>query len=477
MMGPSTDAPRNREDMPARILCVTSGLAGMLYSSVELARRLTAAGHRLTYASYPHTRDLVELHGFRFLPLDRSRYDEFLEIDRKSGALNRLFNLSSRRQRAIESLAVDGFADRVSALQPDLVLIDGEMHEHIIAASELSVRLALLNTFASIWRQPGLPPTHCMVRPGVGWKGTRTGTALLWFALRLKKKFKVSYLGVRRIGCDRLSILRQLALRSSFDIRRETDNSQWLTPFTYRRLPVLSLHALEFEFPHLPPELVQYVGPMVLKSRNDRKMTPDEQSELEAVFERRRRARGERKIIFAGFGSELSTRLSLIERLFGLVRDRLNWDLVISLSGRMKPADLGRLPERVYAYSWVPQMTVMRHVDAVVTHGGINTIDECVVNGLPMLVYCGNETDMAGNTARIAYHGIGIAGDLRRDSTADIRQHIDRLFSEPGFTVNLRRLRHSYLAYAENRVAERVVESLLGQQLPDRSSLTSGADS
>jgi zeaxanthin glucosyltransferase len=469
MMGPSTGAPRNREDTQARILCVTSGLAGMLYSSVELARRLAAAGHRLIYASYPHSRDLVELHGFEFLPLEPSRYDEFLEADRNSGALNRLFNLGDRRQRAIESLAVDGFADRVSATQPDLVLIDGEMHEHIIAA--------LLNTFASIWRQPGLPPAHCMVRPGVGWKGTRTGTALLWIGLRLKKKFKASRLRARRIGCDRLSILRQLAHDVGFDLGSETDDRQWLTPFTYRRLPVLSLHALEFEFPHRPPELVQYVGPMVLESRNDRKMTPDEQFELEAVFERRRHAGGERKIIFAGFGSELSTRLSLIERLLGVVRDRPNWDLVISLSGRMKPADLGPLPERVYAFSWVPQMTVMRHADAVVTHGGINTIDECVVNGLPMLVYCGNETDMAGNTARIAYHGIGIAGDLRRDSTADIRRHIDRLFSEPGFAVNLKRLQRSYLAYAENRVAERVVESLLGQQLPDRSSFSPGADS
>ncbi len=196
---------------------------------------------------------------------------------------------------------------------------------------------------------------------------------------------------------------------------------------------------------------------MVLERRDDRPMAPDEHAKLEAVFERRREAGGERKLIFAGFGSVFSTDRALLQRLVGIVRERPNWELVISLSGRVPPADLDPLPERVHAFSWVPQMDVLRHADVVVTHGGINTIDECVISGVPMLVYCGGETDMAGNTARIEYHGIGIAGDRRRDSTEDIRHHVDRLLSEPGFATNLGRLRQHYLAYAEDRVAERAI--------------------
>jgi len=449
--------------MPARILCVTSGLPGMLYSSVELARRLAAAGHQLTYAGPADTRQLVERQGLDFLPLEPSRYDEFLESDAGTGALNRIVNLRERRRRAVASLAVGGFTDAVRANRPDLLLIDGEMHEHIIAASQIEVPIALLNTFASIWRQPGLPPAHCPVRPGVGWKGTRPGIAMLWLALRLRKWGIASSLRARRFGCDRLSLLRHLARIYDFDLRRETDASQWLIPFTYRRLPVLSLHAFEFEFPHRPPQWVRYVGPMVLEHRVDRSTVPVEKVELDAVFDQRRDAGQERKLIFAGFGSVFSTDRTLLERLVGVVRERPNWDLVISLSGRVPPADLGPLPERVHAFPWVPQMDVLRHADVVVTHGGINTIDECVVSGVPMLVYCGGETDMAGNTARVVYHGIGIAGDRRRDGTEDIRCHVDRLLSEPGFANNIGRLRHRYLAYAEDRVAERAVEELLDQ--------------
>ena len=471
----STPAVRDREDMRARILCVTSGLAGMLYSSVELARRLAAAGHRLTCASLADARELVESHGLGFLQLEPSRYDDFLARDAAAGALDRLLDVQGRRRRALDSLAVGGFADTVRAHGPDLLLIDGEMHEHIIAASQTGVPMALLNTFASIWRQPGLPPAHCAVRPGVGWKGTRPGIELLWLALRLRKLRVASTLRARRFGCDRISLLNQLAESVGFDLRRETDASQWLMPFTYRRLPVLSLHALEFEFPHRPPPGVRYVGPMVLEHRGADVMTPGEKERLEAVFERRRDAGGSRTLIFAGFGSVFSTEPALLHRLLGIVRERPSWELVVSLSGRVPTADLDPLPERVHVFSWVPQVDVLRHADVVVTHGGINTIDECVVSGVPMLVYCGGETDMAGNTARVEHHGIGIAGDRRRDGTGDIRRHIDRLLSEPSFATNVGHMRHHYLAYAEDGVVERAVDALLGQSPPDRPGRASGA--
>jgi UDP:flavonoid glycosyltransferase YjiC (YdhE family) len=78
-----------------------------------------------------------------------------------------------------------------------------------------------------------------------------------------------------------------------------------------------------------------------------------------------------------------------------------------------------------------------------------------------MLVYCGFETDMAGNTARVAYHGLGIAGDRKRDDAAVMGRHLDRLMTESVFRENVGRMRNAYLTYAENRVAEEVVADLI----------------
>ncbi len=448
----------------ANILSVTSGFPSLLYPSVELSRRLAAAGHRLTFMGLPEARGLVEHHGLTFLPLEANRYPEFMEKDAEASLLRRFLNLRRRRQEAQKSLAVGDFAQALKELNPDLILIDGEMHEHIIAASAAGIPLVLVNSFSSIWRRRGLPPAHCLVRPGVGWQGTRVGMGLLWFALRLRKWCRVATQRIRRVGCDRVSLLRQLAIGAGFDFRRETDSSQWLMPFTYRRFPVLSLHAQEFEFPHRPAARVHYVGPMLLESRIDRPMEGKDGERLEALFERHLRSQGERELIYAAFGSVLSADLEFLKRLLGIVEDRPHWDLVISLSGRISPADLGRIPERVHVFPWVPQRTVLRHTDVMVTHGGINTIDECVVEGVPMLIYCGFETDMAGNTARVMHHGIVIAGDRSRDSSVAMGRHIDRLLAEPGFKSRLMRLRQCYLAYGENGVAEQVIGTLIANR-------------
>jgi UDP:flavonoid glycosyltransferase YjiC (YdhE family) len=444
----------------ANILCVTNGPAGSLYSCLELARRLAEAGHRLTFAGLANARASAKDLGIGFLELEESRYQAFLDSDATSGVLHRLFNLQSRRHRAKKSMAVDGFAQEVADLDPDLVLIDGEMHEHIITIMGTGAPIALVNAFASIWKRPGLPPPHCLVQPGVGWKGSRVGTSLLWLALRFRKWRAAWSHRLRRVGCDRQSIVSLLARDAGIDLSKETDAGQWLVPFTYRRVPVLSLHALEFEFPHEPPATVHFVGPMVLEPRIDRPLAAEDRAKLDGIVERRL-AGNDRRLIYAGFGSFVTTDVAFLRRLIGVVRERPEWELVISLGDRISPADLGDVPERVHALPWIPQTTVLARSDVVVTHGGINTIDECVLNEVPMLVYCGWETDMAGNTARVAYHGIGIAGDRQRDDTVEIRGHIDRLLRERRFENNLRHMRSLYQAYIDDRVAERTVENLL----------------
>jgi MGT family glycosyltransferase len=259
-----------------------------------------------------------------------------------------------------------------------------------------------------------------------------------------------------------------LARESDFDFGRETDASHWLIPFTYRRLPTLSLHALEIEFPHRPPSWVHYVGPMVLESRIDRPVPKDERARLDAIIERRRSGPDERRLIFAAFGSVFSSDLGLLKRLVGAVAERRDWDLLISLSDRVSVADLGPLPRNVHAFSWVPQLEVLRDTDVMVNHGGINTVDECVTASVPMLVYCGFETDMAGTTSRVVHHGIGIAGDRRSDDAPAIRAHLDRLVWEPHFAENLGQMQRSFELYAEKRVAEDTVEALLAREDHDR---------
>ena len=204
---------------------------------------------------------------------------------------------------------------------------------------------------------------------------------------------------------------------------------------------------------------MHYLGPMLLEHRSDARVTQRVRDELEKIFERRRG--GNRALIYAGFGSFFSTDPEFLQRLMDAVAERSDWDLVISLGGRETPANLGPQAENIHVFSWVPQLDVLRHADVVVNHGGINTVDECVLFGVPMLVYCGFETDMGGTTSRVVHHGLGIAGDRRKDNSRVIGERLNRLLLEPSFRGNVTRFQSLYMRYAENRVAERTIESLL----------------
>ncbi len=442
----------------ARLLCLSSELSGPLFSTTELARRLACAGHRLTVASAPEARRVVAAQGLDFVPLAASHIRDFLFRDRRKNVFQRWGQVAARRRRAVESLGLDDLPELIRATDPDLLLIDGEKHEHILRAAASGRPIALLNSFASIWRCPGLPPTHRLARPGVGWKGSRLGMWLLWQELRLRKLRTACRHFLDRAGCDRLSLLRHLAAESGFDYRRETDFGQWLMPFTYRRIPVLSLHAREFEFPHEPPPHVTYVGPLRLENRADPELPTGEREKLTALF--RRRDHGERKLIFAGFGSFFTADRGFLRRLFAAVAEREGWELVLSLGGQ-DPGALGPLPSNVSTFRWLPQLEVLEHTDVAVIHGGINTVDECVLAGVPMLVYCGFETDMAGNTSRIVFHGLGLAGHRGRDQPDTIRSHIDRLLQDPAYGERVRRMGGRFAANREEQVAERTVQRLL----------------
>lgn len=58
---------------------------------------------------------------------------------------------------------------------------------------------------------------------------------------------------------------------------------------------------------------------------------------------------------------------------------------VILNTGKVSPKSLGPIPENIYAYSFVPQIEVLSHADVFLTHCGMNSINEALCFGVPMV--------------------------------------------------------------------------------------------
>lgn len=79
---------------------------------------------------------------------------------------------------------------------------------------------------------------------------------------------------------------------------------------------------------------------------------------------------------------------------------------VILNTGRIRPETLGRIPDNIYAYSFVPQIEVLQHADVFLTHCGMNSVNEAMSYGVPMVVMP-FINDQISNAKRIVELGIG----------------------------------------------------------------------
>ncbi|MEM6773118.1 MAG: hypothetical protein AAF597_21255, partial [Bacteroidota bacterium] len=158
-----------------RTLIVITGQHGILNASLEVARRLSQAGHELHLAAPRPVGERIIRMGWRFTELPEILLEP-AEMGRlgggfwakAAGLLGRFRRRKQLREKALANTRPRAFQSLVHAWRPDLLLIDVELHEYIMAAHGMQVRYALLSQWYSIWRQPGLPYLLTPTIPGEG---------------------------------------------------------------------------------------------------------------------------------------------------------------------------------------------------------------------------------------------------------------------------------------------------------------------
>ena len=256
----------------------------------------------------------------------------------------------------------------------------------------------------------------------------------------------------------RLQGLGVLAQQRGLDFDTEFDLKQWhhITP---RNIRTLILAAWEFDFPHEFENRDDYVGPMVLLERQEPVEDPKYQHVMQAIADKKTSG-SKRFLIFCSMGTIHATP-DYFQRVIKAVSDKPNYDLILAV-GRDLP--LGRFeptPDNVYLFERVPQLDLLKRADVALTHGGINTINECILLGVPVVVYSDGFLDRNGCAARVAYHGLGLRGDFRRDTASQIARNIDHVLHNPQYRANIERMRQIYLAYHHSDKVARLLHNLL----------------
>lgn len=184
----------------------------------------------------------------------------------------------------------------------------------------------------------------------------------------------------------------------------------WTSPWA-----TLVTSAAQLEAPRYPlPPRTFFVGPLVGRAAGE--------------WERPSTTRPR---VYVSLGSVFNNRPAVYQRIIDGLRGR--YQVVVSAGAAASRLVGG---EDVHIHRSLPQLAVLAQVDAVVSHGGVNTINETLAAGKPLLVLpVGGE--QGDNAARVVFLEAGLRAKLSASSEV-IGRSVDRLVREPRFGTRAR---------------------------------------
>jgi MGT family glycosyltransferase len=139
-----------------------------------------------------------------------------------------------------------------------------------------------------------------------------------------------------------------------------------------------------------------------------------------------------RALVYLSLGSLGSADVALMRRLVELLADTPH-RYVVSRGPRYDAYDLA---DNMTGAEFLPQVSVLPHVDAVITHGGNNTVTECTWFGKPMLILP-IFWDQHDNAQRVHETGFGIRLPTYALEPGQLAGAVQRLLTDTGLRARV----------------------------------------
>ncbi len=137
--------------------------------------------------------------------------------------------------------------------------------------------------------------------------------------------------------------------------------------------------------------------------------------------------------------------------------------VVMSTGKRIAPEVFGTLPENIAVHPWVPQIAVLKQAALFVTHGGMNSLHDGLVLGVPLLLVP-QQFEQTVNAMRAVELGAGLMLKKQQVSATAIRTNALRLLNEPAFKAQAQHIGETLRTAGGAARAADEVEALLRKQ-------------
>lgn len=327
-----------------KILMVNLPFSGHTNPTLELAKTFISLGHEVSYVHSPDWKDKVEKTGANFIPYDN--YPATLTSSQKE-----------RKSWGAAYQTVQRIGKEYDCLIYEMLFLPGKS-----LADQLGIpSFRLFSTFTLNER----------VLNDFGTTGGWYMTCIFRFPRLCRIISKV--------------LKRKFNLRYGSIADEMVKNAPKLN-FTYT-VKDFQIYSNEFDDSHY-----KYVGP-ALEGRN----------ESDFDFSKMKNP-----IIYISLGTLLNT-CSNSTRFFKKCIDAFREQpvsVIMSIGNVVKIEQLGDIPDNFFVHSFVPQLKVLQKASLFITHGGMNSVNEALFYGVPMLVIpVGNDQPTVARQVEALYLG------------------------------------------------------------------------
>jgi MGT family glycosyltransferase len=398
---------------------------GTVPVEVGTARRLVAAGHRVTVIGEPTTKDAVTAAGARFerwrtapqfVQADLADWECVTPVSLFGRLLKRLVTGPSARYAAdVRAVAAEGTYDAA--------VVDFALMGALVGTESLGLPTAVSMPNPYVRPTPGEPPFGLGLTPGTG-PVTRARDQVL---PRLVNR--IWDVGLKDLNATR----RDLGLPPLAHVWEQLDGAD--------RVLVHTAEAFDFP-PRRRPDNVLYVGPVLDDPEWVGEVElPEGEEPLVLVATSTGRTRGSERLL-----------RNVVEALAGLPVRAL-----VTTGPAAAPPSSPRPGVRIVGAA--PHTQVLPEADLVVTHGGHGTVIKALAAGRPCLVMPLGR-DQPDNAARVAAHRAGMS--LRSSARPRrIAAAVTRLLEDHSYAEAAQELAGRIQAEADARRIVDAVESLV----------------
>jgi zeaxanthin glucosyltransferase len=166
-------------------------------------------------------------------------------------------------------------------------------------------------------------------------------------------------------------------------------------------------------------------------------------------------------IIYASMGTLQNGVASLYREIVTAVEKRKDMQLVLSIGNDVDRKQIGSLPGNAIVVNHAPQFELLQSASVCITHAGLNTVLECLFNGVPQVAIPVTH-DQPGVAARIAEKKTGLVMPLKDLKASRLGLLLDEALTDSMYRDNARYFQKRLAKHSGLKVAAELLENAFG---------------